>query len=73
MMHGGPPPSYAPVRPLSDGSVGAPSGIMPQGPALAPGQPMPAPGDQPGGGMKAPPLAKRIAPAARGAQPGAKA
>jgi hypothetical protein len=59
----------APVRPLSDGSIGVPSGIMPQAPA----QPMPAPGDQPGGGMKAPPLAKRIAPAARGAQPGAKA
>merc|ERR1712187_583565 len=64
-----PPPAFAPVRPLSDGSGGA-QGMM-QTPPMASTAGMVGPADQAAMASKASPLAKRIGPTAvgRGAPP----
>merc|ERR1712048_1234038 len=66
---GAPPPAFAPVRPLSDGSGGAQS--MMQTPPMASTAGMVGPADQAAMASKASPLAKRIGPTAagRGAPP----
>merc|ERR1712187_870015 len=72
-LAGGPPPAFAPVRPLSDGSAG-PQGMM-QAPPMSASAGMVGSADQAGMANKASPLAKRIGPAAagRGAPPQQKA